>query len=142
MCGNIFFLGLNVITSSSRKQEIVTLSTTEVEYTAATSTACQAVWLRRMISALSMNQLDTTVIYCDNKSTISIVKNPTLHGKTKYIDIRLHFIRSLISNGVINLKNCSIEDHMADIFIKPLPIQKHMFQKSSQHMHISIKRGF
>ena len=34
---------------SSRKQPIVTLSTTEAEFVAASVCACQAVWMRRIL---------------------------------------------------------------------------------------------
>ena len=133
--GNVFLLGSNAITWSSRKQESVALSTTEAEYIAATSTACQAVWLRRMLSDLSMVQKESTTIYCDNKSTIAIAKNPTLHRRTKHIDIRLHFIRSLISDGTITLKHCSTENQMADIFTKPLLVQKHTYLRNLLNVH-------
>ena len=44
--GYIFHLGSGAISWDSQKQPIVTLSTTEAEYVAATSAACQAVWIR------------------------------------------------------------------------------------------------
>ena len=48
--GNVFHLGSGVVTWSSKKQHITTLSTIEVEYVAATTAACQAIWLRRLLS--------------------------------------------------------------------------------------------
>ena len=44
--GYIFHLGSGAISRDSKKQPIVTLSTTEAEYVATTSAACQAVWIR------------------------------------------------------------------------------------------------
>ena len=40
-----------------------------------------------------------TDIFCDNKSTIAMAKNPVFHGRTKHINIRLHFIRELVAKG-------------------------------------------
>ncbi|XP_057249768.1 secreted RxLR effector protein 161-like [Beta vulgaris subsp. vulgaris] len=54
--GYVFTLGSGVISWSSKKQETVALSSTEAEYTAITSAACQAIWLRRLLADLSHAQ--------------------------------------------------------------------------------------
>ena len=48
----LFYLGTRAFSWSSKKQQVVALSTTEVEYMAVTSTSCQVVCLRRMLSEL------------------------------------------------------------------------------------------
>ncbi|KAA3467260.1 Retrovirus-related Pol polyprotein from transposon TNT 1-94 [Gossypium australe] len=72
------------------------LSTSEAEYIASTSAACQAIWLRRVLADLQHEQKGAMKIFCDNKATITMTKNPTFHGRTKHIDIRYHFIRDLV----------------------------------------------
>ncbi|GKB06944.1 retrovirus-related pol polyprotein from transposon TNT 1-94 [Tanacetum coccineum] len=47
--GFLFFLGNNAFTWSSKKQPIVTLSSCEAEYVAATSCVCHAIWLRSIL---------------------------------------------------------------------------------------------
>ena len=64
--GCCFSMGLGVISWFSRKQSYVALSTTEVEYVAACSYSCEAIWLRKLLSDLFDLQLDATCIYCDN----------------------------------------------------------------------------
>ena len=49
-------------------------------------------------------------------------KNPVLHGRCKYIDVRYHFLKDLIKNEVIELDYCRSEDHIADILTKPLKL--------------------
>ena len=56
----------------SKKQPIVTLSTTEAEFVAAAACACQAVWMRRVLRNLNHAQEGSTVIMCDNSSTIKL----------------------------------------------------------------------
>ena len=68
------------------KQPIVTLSTTEVEYVAATPAACQAVWIRRIMTNLIQDQKGATKIYYDNNSTINLSKNQVFHKRNKHID--------------------------------------------------------
>lgn len=99
---------------------MVTLSTTEAEFVAATSSSCQAIWLRRLLETLSNHQQNPTLIYCDNTSTIKLSKNPILHGRSKHIDVRYHFLRDLCKDGVINLVFCKSEEQVADILTKPL----------------------
>lgn len=98
---HIFTLGSGVINWSSKKQATTTLSTPEAEYIAATSAACQAIWLRRMLAELQHKQESTTEIYCDDKASISMTKNPNFHSRTKHIDVRFHFIRDLVAKEEI-----------------------------------------
>lgn len=123
----VFHIGSGAVAWSAKKQEIIALSTTEAEYIAATSAACQAVWMRRVLEDCGETQHDATILWCDNRSAISLGKNPIHHSRTKHIDIRFHFIRNLIAEKVISLEHCSTENQLADIFTKALPVKKHMF---------------
>ncbi|GKV27140.1 hypothetical protein SLEP1_g36344 [Rubroshorea leprosula] len=120
--GLVFMLGSGAISWSSKKQPIVTLSTTKVEYVAATSCACQAIWLRRIMEELELNQHKATSIYCDNNSAIKLSRNPILHGRSKQIHVRYNFLRNLVEDGTIELIYCRTEDQVADIFTKPLKV--------------------
>nr|GEY09874.1 retrovirus-related Pol polyprotein from transposon TNT 1-94 [Tanacetum cinerariifolium] len=80
--GFLFFLGNNGFTWSSKKQPIVTLSSSEAEYIATTSCVCHAIWLRSMLKELHMEQEDATEIYVDNKSAIDLAKNPVYHDRS------------------------------------------------------------
>jgi len=86
--GHIFHLGSGAISWASKKKPIVTLSSAEVEYVAATSVACQAMWMRRVLSDLKYPQEEPTLIYCDNNSAIALSKNHVFHQRSKHIDIR------------------------------------------------------
>ena len=65
---------------------------------AATSLACQCIWLKRILTDLHQKQKKATEIFCNKKSTIAMAKNPAFHGRKKHIDIRFHFIRELVAN--------------------------------------------
>jgi hypothetical protein len=118
--GHVFHLGSGVISWASKKQPIVTLSSAEAEYVAATSAACQAVWLRRVLEGLQQKQEGPTTVYCDNNSAIALSKNHVFHQKSKHIDTRYHFIRELVNNGEVHVEHCKSIDQLADIFTKPL----------------------
>jgi hypothetical protein len=71
----------------SRKQKSVALSSTKVEYMAASQTSCEALWLCKMLVGLFDVQLRPTVIYCDNQSCIKLSENPVFHDWSKHIEI-------------------------------------------------------
>eukprot|EP00268_Persea_americana_P008044 TRINITY_DN13089_c0_g1_i1.p1 TRINITY_DN13089_c0_g1~~TRINITY_DN13089_c0_g1_i1.p1 ORF type:complete len:530 (+),score=94.20 TRINITY_DN13089_c0_g1_i1:90-1592(+) len=120
--GYVFMIGAGAVSWSSKKQQIVTLSTTEAEFVAAISCACQAIWLKRMLEELHCCQEGSIPVFCDNSSAIKLSKNPVFHGRSKHIDVRYHFLRDLCTDGVIDMIYCRSEDQVADILTKPLKL--------------------
>lgn len=123
--GMIFYLGRNVITWQSQKQKTVVLSTCEAEFMAATTTACQAIWLANLMKELTGHHIMFITLYVDNKLAIALMKNPVFHGRRKHIDIRYHFIRERVERGQIIVKYVNSKDQRADIFTKALAYVKH-----------------
>ncbi|KAL8155990.1 hypothetical protein AgCh_001157 [Apium graveolens] len=105
--GYVFMLSGAAVAWSSRKQPIVTLSTTEAEFVAAAGSSCQAIWMQRVLRKLGYRGNETTVIFCDNSSTIKLSKNPVMHGRNKHIDVRYHFLRELVNDGIVQLQFCA-----------------------------------
>ena len=118
----MFLLSEGAVSWSSKKQPVVTLSTTEAEFVAATSCACQGVWMRRVLEKLGNSQGKCTAVLCDNSSTIKLSKNPVMHRRSKHIDVRFHFLRDLTRDGVVELKHCGTQEQIADIMTKPLKL--------------------
>ncbi|GJX82920.1 hypothetical protein Tco_0332401 [Tanacetum coccineum] len=59
-------------------------------------------------------------MYCDNKSVIALCCNNVQHSRSKHIDIRFHFIKEHVENGVIKLYFVNTKYQLADIFTKAL----------------------
>src|SRR4030066_1487195 len=113
--GGCFFLGGNIISWFSKKQNCVSLSTAEAEYIAVGSSCSQLVWMKQMLKEYNVEQ-DVMTLYCDNLSAINISKNPIQHSRTKQIDIRHHFIRDLVEDKIVTLEHVATEEQIADIF--------------------------
>lgn len=122
--GYAFIMDGGAISWSSRKQELVTLSTTEAEYVAATHAAREAIWLRHFIGEVFSPLTDPTTLHCDNQSAVAIATNGNFHARTKHIDIRYHFIRYVVEDKSIRLIYCPTDDMTADTFTKALPSAK------------------
>ncbi|WKA06777.1 hypothetical protein VitviT2T_024661 [Vitis vinifera] len=134
--GYVFLLSEGAVAWSSKKQPVVTLSTTEAEFVAAASCACQGVWMRRVLEKLGHSQGKCTTVLCDNNSTIKLSKNPVMHGRSKHIDVRFHFLRDLTREGVVELKHCGTQEQVADIMTKPLKLD--VFLKLRELLGVSV----
>jgi hypothetical protein len=113
-----------MISWSSRKQGSIAQSTAEVEYIVASNANREAVWLRKLISGLFGENLETTIIHCDNQSCIKLTENPVFHDRSKHIDLKYHYIRDMVQRNVIKLKYIATNEHVADILTKPLSLTK------------------
>ena len=78
----------------SKKHNSISLSTAKAEYIVVGSYCTQLLWMQKLLLDYGICQEHLT-IYCDSTSAINISKNPIQHSRTKHIEIRHHFIRSL-----------------------------------------------
>ena len=104
---------------SSKKQNCISLSTTQAKYVDAASACTQLLWMRQTLKEYGVN-CDRVPLLCDNESAIKIAYNPVQHTRTKHIEIRIHFIRDHVARGDIALSFVSTKKQLADIFTKPL----------------------
>lgn len=118
--GVLYRLGESLISWQSQKQMVVALSSCEAEYIAATTAACQGIWLSRLMAEILGEKPNQTVMKIDNKSAISLCKNPVLHDRSKHIDTRFHFIRECVEKKQIVVEYVRSEDQLADILTKPV----------------------
>src|SRR5262249_11441862 len=84
-------------------------------------------------------QHDATVLYGDNQGCLALAKNPTLHARTKHIEMRHHFIRERIESGEIRQVYCSTEDMVADGLTKALARDKHEISANAMGL-VGIRR--
>nr|GFC36132.1 retrovirus-related Pol polyprotein from transposon TNT 1-94 [Tanacetum cinerariifolium] len=63
---------------------------------------------------------DKIPMYCDSKASIAISCNPVQHSRTKQIDVRYHFIKEKVKNGIIEVFFVRTEYQLADLFTKAL----------------------
>jgi hypothetical protein len=117
--GTLFSFGDSPVAWQSQKQKVVALSSCEAEYVAATTVACQAVWLRRLLDNMTGKESGATV-FIDNKSAIQLCKNLVFHDRSKHIEVRYHYIRDCIDAGKINVEHISTGEQLADILTKPM----------------------
>lgn len=118
--GNIFIINGGPVAWCSQRQKCVSLSTTEAEYVAASTATKEIIWLRRLLKDLGRPQHNATPLLCDNQSAIKLVRNPEYHQRTKHIDVRYHFIRSMQEDNTLNVKYVQTSEQLADGLTKSL----------------------
>jgi hypothetical protein len=121
--GYVFTFGNTAISWVSQLQKIVTISTTEAEYVAMTEASKELIWLQGLLTELGFKQ-EMNVLHSDSQSAIHLAKNSAFHSRTKHIDLRYHFIRSLIEDGVLKFLKIAGSKNPADMLTKPVTTEK------------------
>jgi hypothetical protein len=118
--GTLFFLVNCLVSWQSIKKKVVALSSCEVEYIATSTIATQALWLSRLLAKLFSRHIEVVELKVDNKSALTLAKNPVFHERSKYIRIKYHFIRNCLEDGSIKAEYISTIDQLADILTKSM----------------------
>ena len=67
--------------------------------------------------------MDTaTIIYCDNVSAVYLSENPVHHGRTKHVELDVHFVREKVAVGDVRVLHVPTRLQLADIMTKGLPL--------------------
>ncbi|GJZ72836.1 hypothetical protein Tco_0636982 [Tanacetum coccineum] len=115
--GSAQFLRDRLVSWSSKKQRSMAISTTEAEYIAMSGCCAQILWMRSQLK-------DYGFLF---KSVIALSCNNVQHSRSKHIDIRHHFIREQVENGVVDLYFVETNYQLAYILKKALPRERFKF---------------
>nr|GEW06346.1 Gag-Pol polyprotein [Tanacetum cinerariifolium] len=122
--GGIQFLGGDKLVSwSSKKQDCTSMSFAEAEYVSLSACCSQVLWMRTQLTDYGFH-FDKIPMYCNSKAAIAISCNPVQHSRTKYINIRYHFIKEQVEKGIVELFFVGTEYQLADLFTKSLPVER------------------
>ena len=99
--GYCTFLGGNLVSWWSKKQNVVVWSSAEAEFRAMATRVCELLWVKIILEDLKVQWSNPMKLYCDNKSAINIAHNPMQHDQTKHIEIDMHFIKEKLDSGLI-----------------------------------------
>ncbi|GJY31875.1 retrovirus-related pol polyprotein from transposon TNT 1-94 [Tanacetum coccineum] len=124
--GSAQFLGDKLVSWYSKKQKSTAISSIEAEYIALSRCCAQILWMRSKLTNYGF-QFNKIPLYCDNKSAIALCCNNVQHSRAKHIDVRYHFIKEQVENGIVELYFVRTEYQLADIFTKPLPRERFNF---------------
>jgi len=121
--GFVYTLGGIAVCWASKLQKIVAISTTEVEYVAVTEAGKEMIWLQSFLNELGKKN-EMGVLHNDSQSAIFLAKNPAYHSRTKHIQLRYRFIRSLLESRQLLLEKICGTKNPADRLRKCVTIEK------------------
>jgi hypothetical protein len=75
------------------------------------------------------------MLFCDNQSSIKLVKNLVYHARTKHIEIEHHYIREHVAGGDMEVAHIPIAKQEVDILTKPMGRLK--FVESRRQLRIT-----
>ena len=119
----VFTIGGIKVSCILKLQKVVSLSTTKVEYVAATEASKEMIWLQRFMGELGKEH-DMGTLYSDSQSAIHLAKNSTFHSRTKHIQLKYHFIRSVLEDGELKLEKIHTSQNPADMLTKVVTREK------------------
>ena len=118
--GYCTFLGGNLVTWKSKKQDVVAPSSDEAEFRAMAQGICELLWLKIILEDLKIKWEGPMKLYCDNKSAISIAHNLVQHDRIKHIEVDRHFIKEKLDSGLICIPYVPSQGQKAGILTKGL----------------------
>ena len=118
--GYYSYLWGNLVTWRSKKQTIVSRSSCEAELRAACLGVCEGIWIIRLLHELRIPFDGPLQIWCDNKSSIEMTRNPVYHDRTKHVEIDRHYIKEKVEAGIMTLTYVRSSEQIGDMMTKPL----------------------
>jgi hypothetical protein len=99
--GYCTFVGGNLVTWKSKKQNVVARSSAEAEYQAMASTTSELIWIKQLLEDMKITYSEPIQMYRDNQAARHIASNPVFHERTKHIEVYCHFVREKVQAGII-----------------------------------------
>jgi hypothetical protein len=122
----------------SKRQPIVTSSTTEAELVALNLCALQVQWLKLLLGEdLGIGPLKAR-LYCDNQSTVQVAHNPISSDRSRHINVKHRKVQELIQDQVMDVKWISTVEQAADILTKQMTRKQFEYLRSKLHVLPSV----
>jgi len=126
----IYFNGV-LVSWKSKAQQCVTLSSTEAEYVAMSLCVMEMEFIRQIVESMDFEVKLPMRSFVDNTGALELAKNYSTSGRTKHIDVRFHFVREMIDQGLLEIAFVPTDKNVADIFTKNLSMEKFEFHSGN-----------
>jgi hypothetical protein len=122
--GYFTFVGGNLVTWRSKKQNVVSRSSAEAEFRGMALGICKILWLKFLLQDVGVNHSQPMKLFCDNKDARDIAHNQVQHDRTKHVEVDRFFIKEKLENKVIEVPPIRTDDQVADILTKAVSSNK------------------
>jgi hypothetical protein len=97
-------------------------------------------WARSMLAELGYPQINPTILYEDNMSTIAMINNDCNSQKTKHVAIKYNLVREQVQLQHIKMNHLPTQDMTSDMLTKalaPTPFLKLRTKLLGMYSHVS-----
>lgn len=137
--GYCVYLGKNIVSWCSKKQNTVSRSSTEAEYRSVAAGVAEVMWLKSLLSEVLGHVIESSTIWCDNSSAVQLTANPILHSRTKHVELDLYFVREQVAKGDIIINHIPALYQKADILTKSLSSAR--FLRLREELNVEAAEG-
>jgi hypothetical protein len=123
--GYVILAGPGPILWKTKRQTIVTTSTTEAEFINLTPTGINLLWIISLAKELGFEQETSPIVYTDSQNAELIALNPMEVARTKHIDVKYKWIIEQVAKKAVKLQRVGTNDMTADGLTKGLNLVKH-----------------
>ena len=96
--GYCVFVGGNLVSWRSKKQNVVSRSSAESEYKAMAQSVCETIWIYQLLTEVGFMATLLAKLWYDNQAAFHIASNPVFHKRTKHIEIDCYYVREKYNN--------------------------------------------
>lgn len=118
--GFCIFLGGSRISWKSKKQSVVSRSSTKAEYQSLANATCDLLWLHQLLNAFKITMKLSVTLYCDSKSALHLASNLMFHERTKHVELDCNTTQDRMKSGFLNTLHVTSANNLADILTKAL----------------------
>ncbi|KAA3474999.1 hypothetical protein EPI10_025235 [Gossypium australe] len=112
--------GPNPVVWCSKKQNVVSRSSSETEYRSLANYVSELLWVKQLIDEIGLSSCLPPMIWCDNTFTVSIAANPTHHAQMKHVEIDHHFVQEKVLDGTLKVNFVLSSEQVVDVLTKPI----------------------
>uniref|UniRef100_T1IQZ7 RNase H type-1 domain-containing protein n=1 Tax=Strigamia maritima TaxID=126957 RepID=T1IQZ7_STRMM len=134
--GYLIMIGNNLILWRTTKTNAM-----EAELIALSELVKEVIWFKRCLDEVrNVQNLDFggIVINCDNQAGMHFIRNDVENSKTKYIDVKLQFVREHYKSHLFSLKYIYTKKNLADILTKRVNREKITELKSLYYLYLEL----
>ncbi|KAI5339951.1 hypothetical protein L3X38_019225 [Prunus dulcis] len=113
--GYFTFVGGNLVTWRSKKQNVVTQSSAESKYRGIAQGVCEILWLRWLLAEIGFRPDAATKLHGDSQSAFEIANNHVHHDRTKHVEVDRHFIKEKLEHKLISIPFVPSSEQLADM---------------------------
>ena len=122
--GHVIFMGIGPIHWRSRKQSLVTSSTTETEFINLMPTGISLMWIAKILTEMGIKSM-SRILLTDSENAMAMVLNPLNPARTRHIDIKYKWTAERVEAGDFTIAAVRTHDMAADGLTKPLKKNEH-----------------